>query len=200
MTGWYDFQHDPLTCAACGWTGRGRDAAMREMFDGGAEYMCPACSRYFGFVGFPTPDEVRSDPRADPIDRMVVECRDERIAAFERTKLRSPDQLPAVDPPPVALVWDVVTDPERGDEVVILHGDRVLWREISWYENFRRFDEVARVLKARYGETLQDLVPSRRSWMDLLGDSMRADGEIATTRAAIAHGWKSPGSANEPAS
>lgn len=188
MLGWYDFQEGPVTCTGCGWCGPGRDAVMREMFDGGAEYQCPRCSRYFGFVGYPTEAEVRADPRADPVDRAVIARRDERAARFAATKLTSPAQLPPLDPPPAALAWDDVEVAPGEHEVQIRHGERVLWRELGWYGNDARFAEVARILKDRYGDTLQDLVPTERSLTYLLGDSGSADRRIADVRAALASG------------
>ena len=185
MKGYYDFQSEQLSCTRCGWMGLGRDALMYEMFEGGAEYACPACRAIFGFVAFPTQDEARTDPRADPIDRAIADRRAERQARFAATRLTSPVQLPPLEPPPAVLAWDVVDVAPGEAEVRILHGERVIWRELSFYENFRRFDEVARILKAKYGDALRDLVPTERSFNDLLGDSLSADAHVAAARAAL---------------
>lgn len=186
--GYYDFQSEPLNCTHCGWTGLGRDTTLYEMFEGGAEYCCPTCHAVFGFVAFPTEDEARTDPRADPIDRAIADRRAERQARFEATRLTSPVQLPPLAPPPSRLVWDVVDVAPDEAEVRILHGDRVVWRELSFYENFRRFDEVARILKAKYGDALRDLVPTGRSLTDLLGDDLSASGRVEAVRAWLRSG------------
>lgn len=73
MSSWYDWYEGPLTCDRCGWHGRGRDAAMGDSFSDGAEYECPQCAAYFGFHAWPLISEVKTDPRADPIDRALVE-------------------------------------------------------------------------------------------------------------------------------
>jgi hypothetical protein len=182
---YYDWLEGAVSCPSCGWKGAGRDLSLSEMFEGGAEYVCPMCSHEFGFRAFPTADEVRRDPRADPLDKMALGIREERLARHEATKLVSPVQLPALDPAPAVLVWDVVDVPGGDSEVHILHGERVLWRELSWYENYERFEEVARILKLKYGDELTDLVPTRRSWLDLLGDCLSADHHVEVVRASL---------------
>lgn len=182
---YYDWQESSITCPACGWVGAGRDLQLSEMFEAGAEYACPKCSHEFGFQIFPTSDEVRTDPRAAPEDKLALKVREERLAHHEASKLVSPSQLPVVNPSPSVLVWDVVEVSRGESEVHILHGERVLWREVSWYENYKRFGEIARVLKQTYGDDFIDLVPTRRSWLDLYGDRLSAPSHVAAIRAAI---------------
>jgi hypothetical protein len=54
---------------------------MGDSFDAGAEYHCPCCDRYFGFRAYPTFDEVRTDPRADPIGRIALAVAEARMRA-----------------------------------------------------------------------------------------------------------------------
>ena len=70
---YYDRMEDLETCPECAWVGTGRDLAIGESFDSGAEYHCPACDHYFGFGAYPLITEVMTDPRADPIDRIALE-------------------------------------------------------------------------------------------------------------------------------
>jgi hypothetical protein len=182
---YYDWRASAVTCPTCGWQGTGQDLALSEMFEGGAEYACPKCGHEFGFQAFPTADEVRNDPRADPIDKLALGIRESRLARHDATKLVSIDQLPNLDPSPTVLVWDVAANPSGDSEVQILHGERVLWRELSWYENYERFGEIARLLKQKYGEELVDLVPTRRSWMDLYGDRLSADRHVEDVRSSL---------------
>jgi hypothetical protein len=72
-TNWYDWYEGALTCDACGWQGHGRNTAMRESFNDGAEYECPRCAAYFGYHAWPLISEVKSDPRANPLDRALIE-------------------------------------------------------------------------------------------------------------------------------
>ena len=70
---YYDWKHNQQTCGNCKWTGVGEDAKMGDSFDDGAEYHCPKCNHYFGFIAYPLIEESLSDPRADPADRMFAE-------------------------------------------------------------------------------------------------------------------------------
>lgn len=71
-TDYYDRLAAIETCAQCGWQGEGRELAMGDSFDAGAEYHCPACDHYFGFRAYPTADETMTDARADPADRLAL--------------------------------------------------------------------------------------------------------------------------------
>jgi len=186
---YYDWLDKQITCKGCGWSGHGRDMTVGESFEGGAERHCPKCGEYYGFVAYPMRAEVLSDPRAQDVDRMVAGVQSDRIDRFNRDKLTGPDQLPDLNPPPTTLVWDV-TEPvgPSGEEfVVIRHGEREIWRELSWYENYERFGAIARILYLKYGETLRDLVPTRKSHFDLYGDRMSAPRYVERIRHALAN-------------
>jgi hypothetical protein len=184
---YYDWQEGTVRCAECGWSGKGSDATVRESFDDGTEYECPQCGLYFGFCAYPLMSEVQTDPRADPADRLAADHRAEQLAQFERAKLLLPSQLPDLAPVPAALVWDV-TGPAGAGEVVIRAGDRVIWREPSWYENYHRFGEVASILWQKYGAGLKDLAPSAESELDLYGDSLGSPARVRKVRDALARG------------
>ena len=183
MIDWYDWQEGTVECPQCGWRGTGKTAALAEMFAEGAEYVCPACGHDLGFHAFPTLDAMHSDPRADPAERTMAAIISGRLERHERTKLVSPDQLPDLEPPPANLAWDVVETSKHESDVVILAGERVIWRELSFYENYERFCEVAAILKRKYGPALVDLVPTRRSWLDLYGDRLAALDIVDAVRA-----------------
>lgn len=70
---YYDDREELNICPDCGWIGRGKDMAMGDSFDCGCEWHCPSCNHYFGFRAFPRVEEVLTDPRANPIDRMLNE-------------------------------------------------------------------------------------------------------------------------------
>lgn len=183
---YYDWMESQLTCKQCGWRGQGNQAAQGEMYREGSEHSCPQCSSDFGYVMFPTRDEVRTDPRADPLHRQMTELVAIRWERYERAKLVSPSQLPDLSPVPETLIWECVDVSGNECDVVILMGDQQIWRETCWYENFRRFGEIASILKKKYGPTLVDLVPTRRSWVDLYGDSISSPSYIDRVRAALA--------------
>jgi hypothetical protein len=136
---YYDWKESAVTCRECGWSGRGRDTELGEMFGEGAEYHCPKCSDQMVFVPFLTATETLTDPRSDPADRQIASLRLNRQEKFERSKLKTVRQLPDLDPSPKVLAWHVVTDSANQNFFVILNGDQEIWREVSWYENFHRF-------------------------------------------------------------
>jgi hypothetical protein len=189
---YYDWKEGEIKCKECDWSGHGRDAELGEMFSDGAEYHCPKCGQRFGFVAFPTVEENLSDPRAAAADRLAAEIRQARHDQFQQSKLVSASQLPDLDPIPQTLAWDVVGDPFSETFVVIRNGEQEIWRELSWYENFHRFAEVAAILRQKYGKALRDLIPTPRSGDDLYGDRFSAITHVDRIREALASGGDLP--------
>lgn len=167
---YYEWLNSGVQCPECGWCGLGSEAATGEIFDDGVDRHCPSCSHRFGYLGNPTSEEMRSDPRATATDRVIAEMHERRWSLFSSTKLVEPAQLPDIDPPPTVLHWYLVASERERDWVVIRQGDREIWRELSWYENADRFCAIAEILGERYGRALQDLVPTKGSSMSLHGD------------------------------
>ena len=191
-SGHYDWMASRLDCSACSWSGFGRDARMGEVFEDGEAYHCPSCDAYFRFVGGPFEWESLSDPRAPAADRMAAAVVLTNVEEFERSKLVDPSQLPDLEPPPVVLTWDTDGAPTNIGFVLILADGREIWREKSWFENYRRFGEVAEILQRKYGTGLRDLVPTRRSEMDLWGDKLAAPSITDKVRAALGRGEALP--------
>lgn len=73
MSDYYDWKHSQHTCGGCGWRGLGSEAELRESFNDGAEYECPSCGHYFGYVSYPLLRESLQDPRAPVEDRLFAE-------------------------------------------------------------------------------------------------------------------------------
>lgn len=185
---YYDWMESQLSCKQCGWHGQGKQTELGEMYRDGSEHSCPQCSGDFGYVMFPTSDEVRSDPRADPRDRQASNLMAIRWERYERAKLVSTSQLPNLSPAPTTLIWECMDVPGNECDVVILMGDQEIWRETCWYENFRRFGEIASILRQKYGPTLVDLIPTDRSGVDLYGDSISSPAFVDRVRAELARG------------
>ena len=87
MTSHYDWKEAVHRCKECGWTGRGSEAKIGETFNDGAEYHCPRCEGYFGYVEFPMSQETLVDPRADETDRIFAQIAlrtvaEEQVAKF----------------------------------------------------------------------------------------------------------------------
>jgi hypothetical protein len=185
MTNYYDdWKELPQTCRACGWQGRGCDLTQGEVFAELFEVCCPKCGEKVLTVSFPTIDESRRNwDKVSPQDHIAVELAERRRQEFERRMLRSPDQLPDLEGEDLILVWD--RDDSHGRESAIHYGAQVLWREPGFYEDYERFEEVAEILFAKYGERLQDLVPTRASHYSQYGDRIGAPYRIKKFREAL---------------
>jgi hypothetical protein len=172
-----------LECA-CGWRGTSA-AASSEPFDALCEYSCPACQTSLLLVSYPTGDEVRAaaargnaEAQAQLETLARAELRRER---HERTKLKSPDQLPDLVGTELHLIWDLQVG-DDGDQVVQLkHGVQVIWTELAFFEDWPRFNEVKEVLKERYGERFASLRPSEGAKVHLFGDDSTAATRISYT-------------------
>jgi hypothetical protein len=98
-------------------------------------------------------------------------------ARFEELCLKSPEQLPDIDELFFTLDWDF------DDEMILLrYGKKEIFKEPAVYEGYERFEEVARILKARYGNALLDMAPTQNSEVYLYGDSLTAADRIANFR------------------
>lgn len=183
---YYDWKERDIACSECGWSGKAQDAQQGEMFREGAEFHCPRCDHRFGFVPFPTIDETLTDSRSDPADRKIAEIVLSREDRYR--PLSTADQLPDLDPIPQALTWDVVEASDGEAWIVILNGEQEIWRELSYWEKYKRFGQVANILAQKYGKTLRDLVLTDRSFCDLYGDRISAVGYADRVREALARG------------
>jgi hypothetical protein len=72
--------------------------------------------------------------------------------------------------------------------IVILNGEQEIWREMSYWENYKRFGEVAKILAQKYGRALRDLVLANHAFVDLYGDEVSAVGYADRVREALARG------------
>ena len=180
MSQYSDFKEGKINCEECGWSGLGKDADLRESFGSGAEYECPRCSHYFGFVAYPIIEET-------PADR---EIRLARLRRLDKLKLTSVDQLPELDPIPQSLTWDLVKDPSNNEFRVILNGQKEVWREPCRYGAWERFGEVAQILQQKYGHTLRDLIPSPASYDQLYdwGETWKPIQQVDSIRTLLASG------------
>jgi hypothetical protein len=54
---------------------------------------------------------------------------------------------------------------------VIRAGDVELWRELAFFNNLQRFEEIKGLLKAKYGTRFRSLTPTPASIEWLIGDN-----------------------------
>jgi hypothetical protein len=104
---------------------------------------------------------------------------------FAARSLKTPSQLPDIPVPAFALFWDDDGREGEGGDTVIRLGDLVVWREPCVYEGYWRFDEVAAILRTRYGAALQDLEPTLRTELYLYGDKLTASDSVIATRNSL---------------
>ncbi len=74
-------------------------------------------------------------------------------------------------------MWDF-EEADGEDWTVIKHAERVVWRELAYWEGGQRFNEVKDVLKAHYAERFVSLQPTAVSELYLYGDSMSAPSQL----------------------
>lgn len=99
---------------------------------------------------------------------------------MEAQTLYSPRQLPDLEGNRLVLEWDQV-----GDVGIVRHGDTDVWREVKGGEVLARYEQIAAILKHRYGRRLMDLVPTPRSHDALCGDDLLGAMRVASVRGAL---------------
>jgi hypothetical protein len=52
--------------------------------------------------------------------------------------------------------------------------DQVIWRQPLGYEHCEYFVDELKILKAKYGRALVDVIPTERAKLDLYGDRLSA--------------------------
>jgi hypothetical protein len=76
------------------------------------------------------------------------------------------EQLPEIETQSFILTWNLQSEPsatpaDPNDRYwIIQHGERVIYREPAGFEDYHRFELLARLLKQKYGERIKDLVPA----------------------------------------
>ena len=155
------------TCGECAWHGIARDTGRgrmyREMF---LELCCPECSAFLDLIIFP-PEKGCGASRKELTEEQLkaLEEREEQEKAYREKCLCSVDQLPELEEDVLRLVWD-----QEGAETRIQVGETVIWSEPLKYEAFDRYEQVALLLKEKYGSRVKDLTPTDRSKLFLYGD------------------------------
>ena len=187
---YYDWHNGTHECHECGWSGTGSETTYGEHFRDGVEHHCPQCDKKFCFVPHPLISEVLSDSRAGQMDRKMAAIIKEGANRIAEQELKSANQLPDLQPSPAKLIWDVeyVDGLGKDSYIIILDGEQVIWREISTFEEYERFGEIASLLWQKYGETLRDLEPTQGSGLNLYGDRLSSLGTVARNRESLARG------------
>ena len=174
---WYsEWKILQFTCEHCGWTGKGEKAFPNEI--GAME--CPGCDHAVGFVEFPNLWDMERAAAAGnaeaildlPKKREWIREQEARMSRFHREKLCSIDQLPELPGESLEFIWDIAEDvgAEKEDFQIIQIGDREIWRELAFYDNILRFNDIKGLLKQKYGSRFKSLTPADGSLDWLTGD------------------------------
>ena len=175
---YYTYKKHHYQCKNCTWQGLGSELRQGELFNELFELDCPSCSESVTFVPYPTTVESRAnwDLLSDR-ERAQVKRVETHLTKFETMSLKTTEQLPDITAPAFSLIWDYV------DNMTMLrHGETVIFSEPALYEGYERFEEVALILKERYGTALTDLVPSQASWFYLYGDAISSSSRLQKFR------------------
>jgi hypothetical protein len=163
---YYTYKTHTYQCKRCDWQGLGAELRKGEMFDSLFEMDCPSCHQPVTFFPYPSIQESRTNwEHLSEGERLQVERADSYRDRFNAMSLKSPEQLPDIASPAFSITWD-----HADDMTVLRYGDDIIHCEPEVWEGYERYEEVALILKKRYGDALLDLVPSAASELYLYGD------------------------------
>jgi hypothetical protein len=172
-----DYETPVLECSKCGWKGTFRQGFV-DYYSELMDSTCPNCkisdAPILAIVSYPTLAEARANSDR-PAIRDWVQQIETGTKSFEEQKLRTPEQLPEISADSFTLVWDFESD-EHCDNprTVIKHEGTAIFSEPARWEEYERYEEVAEILKVKYGNRIKDLLPTLRSEYYLCGDSGRS--------------------------
>jgi hypothetical protein len=183
--GYYDDWKTPiLQCLNCGWKGTFEQGSV-DYFGALMDSSCPGCDTMLAIVSYPTSAE--TDANMDKLtdqEKREVSARKRFLAQWEAASLKSADQLPDLQGAELTLAWDWLEN-EQKHFTVIRHGHTEVWHELACYEGYERFQEILKILKAKYGSRLVDVVPTDASTLHLHGDSIRAIDIVQNIRKSL---------------
>jgi hypothetical protein len=166
-----------FTCEHCGWIGKGEEAFPNE----GGVLECPRCDRGVAYVQFPSLRDTEQAAAAgnEEAIRDLSEKRERirrleaRMNKFWSNHLHSLEQLPELEgDESLEFTWDIAVHvgDENEDYQIIRVGEREVWRELAFWDNMVRFNEIKDLLKRKYGTRFKSLTPTDGSLDFLTGD------------------------------
>lgn len=162
-----EWMKNEYTCHSCSWSGNGGETARGIMYRGTfLELTCPACSEFLDVLILPAEKGCAHSKEGLSEEQLKAkEAEEEQERKYREKCLASAGQLPDLPEGEITLSWDM-----EQDQTTIRNGENVIWSEPVVYEGFDRFEQMAVILKEKYGSRLQDLVPTDRSKLFLYGD------------------------------
>jgi hypothetical protein len=183
-----DWQYEIFACAECRWTGTVSHKDL-EAGDVAAIIECPKCYRSLGVVLYPNLQETKeaaANGNEEAIKALPsFECRIKDnwklLERFDHEKLRRADQLPALDGESLEFDWDFAKGDDGEFYQLIRLGDVEVWRELAFFNNIQRFEEIKGMLRAKYGRRFKSLTPTDASLEWLSGDNLGRALQISYT-------------------
>jgi hypothetical protein len=174
-----DWQREVFACEQCGWAGTVGFEDL-EVGDVAAIIECPKCFGSLGVVLFPNLQDTRDAAIASnqeaiealPFFESRINHNWQLLGTFDREKVQSADQLPDLEGESVEFQWDFLKGEDGEWYQSITHGDAELWRELAFFNNVRRFTEVKKLLRMKYGSRFKSLTPTLASIEWLSGDDL----------------------------
>jgi len=176
---WYsNWQQELLCCSRCGWVGTVSLDDLEDPTACGASIECPQCHKRIGEVLFPNLRETEEAAAQgnEEASRELSKFREQvahaqaRIDRLKQEKLDSIEGLPELDGEMLEFTWDIADVAGEKYQVIRL-GDTEIWRELAFYENIQRFNEVKELLRKKYGSRFKMLKPTEASQEWLCGDN-----------------------------
>jgi hypothetical protein len=168
MTIYYEeWTEKEYACPGCSWSGTGSETARGILYRGVfLELTCPSCSTFLDVLILPADKGCAHSMEGLTEEQLKAKTEaDEQERQYRKKCLSSAEQLPNLPDNDFTLNWDM-----EQDETLIRNGETVLWREPAVYEGFGRYEQIALILKEKYGSRLKDLAPTDRSMLFLYGD------------------------------
>lgn len=186
MKNHYDeWKSEPYKCPDCGWEGAGFDLVQGELDSALYSMCCPSCFEDLEEVLLPLIEEAAEHrEEMPPQEQALLNQRIHLSLSSPFTGLEDPRELPQVYRFRFVIHWDLVSD--DGFTVVLRHGNRELYRQPAYYEDYESFVRAAEAMHARYGRRIKDLIPTSRSETWLLGDAVRAIFAVNRSRSWLA--------------
>jgi len=141
---------------------------------------CARCDRGVAYVQFPNLRDMEQAAaegneeaiRDLPEKRERIRRLEARMNKFWSNHLHSLEQLPELEGESLEFIWDIAVHVggEREDYQIIKIGEMEVWRELAFWDNMARFNEIKDLLKQRYGTRFKSLTPTDGSLDFLTGD------------------------------
>jgi hypothetical protein len=168
-----DYKSAILECPTCHWKGTFEQGFV-EYYAQLMDTTCPRCdilkAPILAIVSYPSLEEARANSDRPGIREWVQQI-DSRLDLFEAQKLRTVEQLPEISEDSFTLIWDFECE-EHGNNArtLIKHQGVTIFSEPGRWECCERYEEVAEILRAKYGGRIKDLLPTLKSEYCLCGD------------------------------